>query len=236
VAARARERRHGDLGRVSTVAVAARNSVHLLLTDILTCPRCGPDSGLILLADRIVERRVITGVLGCPTCREHYPVRDGAVYCGGKPGLPGTRAEAEAAVRLAALTGVTPGNRFALLAGPAAAHAAELAALVEGLEVIAVGEPNAALPIVVDAPGVNLLGAGSRLPLATGRVAGVALTGRCADFLLEEGARVLAPGGRLLLDPAPPDAAARLAAVGLRVVARDATAVVAEHTGTAPAG
>jgi uncharacterized protein YbaR (Trm112 family) len=205
--------------------------VHLLLTDILTCPRCGPESGLILLADRIVERRVITGLLGCPTCREQYPVREGAVYCGGEPGLPGTpQPLAEAAVRLAALTGVAPGNRYALLAGPAAAHAAGVASLIDGLEVIAVGGADAALPLVVDTPGVNLLGAGTRLPLATGSVAGVALTGQCADLLLEEGARVLARGGRLLLEPAPPDAEARLAALGMRVVARDATGAVAAHT------
>ncbi len=30
--------------------------MHLLLTDRLTCPRCGPDHGLILLAREIVDR------------------------------------------------------------------------------------------------------------------------------------------------------------------------------------
>ncbi|HWK89996.1 MAG TPA: Trm112 family protein, partial [Longimicrobium sp.] len=48
--------------------------MHILLTDLLTCPRCGPEHGLVLLADRIEERRVVRGRLGCPNCRETYPV------------------------------------------------------------------------------------------------------------------------------------------------------------------
>jgi uncharacterized protein YbaR (Trm112 family) len=204
--------------------------VHILLTDILTCPRCGPEFGLILLADRIEQRRVLAGTLGCPNCRTHYPVADGAAHCGGEPVLARATASGEAAVRLAALIGVTPGSRYALLAGPAAAHAPPLAALIDGLEVIAVGEPDAGAPddaAGAPAPGVNPLGIGARLPLATARLDGVALTGRFADDMLEEGARVLSPAGRLLLEPTPPDAAARLEAAGLRVVARDATATVA---------
>jgi uncharacterized protein YbaR (Trm112 family) len=204
--------------------------VHILLTDILTCPRCGPAFGLILLADEIVQRRVLAGTLGCPNCRAQYPVRHGAAHCGGEPVLPGGPAASEAAIRLAALVGLTQGSRYALLAGPAAAHAPAVAALLDGLEVIAVGDPRADPPSsagTVATAGVNPLGIGSRLPLATGRIAGVALTGPLAAMLLEEGARVLHPVGRLLLDPAPPDAERRLAAVRLRIVARDATAAVA---------
>jgi hypothetical protein len=70
------------------------------------------------------------------------------------------------------------------------------------------------------APGIGL-------PLATGRIAGVALTGGAADALLEEGARVLSPVGRLVLEPAPADAAARLTALRLRVLARDRGTLVA---------
>ena len=45
--------------------------MHILLTDTLTCPRCGPDFGLILLAERIEGRRVMDGHLGCANCRSH---------------------------------------------------------------------------------------------------------------------------------------------------------------------
>lgn len=51
--------------------------MHILLTDILSCPRCGPEFGLILLADRIEARRVLAGTLGCANCRSKYAIRDG---------------------------------------------------------------------------------------------------------------------------------------------------------------
>lgn len=200
--------------------------MHILLTDILTCPRCGPAFGLILLADRTAQRRVLEGTLGCPKCSAHYPVRDGAAHCGGEPTQPAGEPSAEAAIRLAALIGLAQGSRYALLIGPAAAQASALAALLDGLEVIAVGEPGEE-GAAVSAAGVNPLGIGDRLPLTNARVAGVALTGARMSPLLEEGARVLAPLGRLLLDPAPPDAVDRLRVLGLRIIARDGAAAVA---------
>jgi uncharacterized protein YbaR (Trm112 family) len=51
--------------------------VNLLLTDRLACPRCGPGFGLILLADRLEQRRVHQGTLGCPNCRDSFTVRGG---------------------------------------------------------------------------------------------------------------------------------------------------------------
>lgn len=51
--------------------------MHLLVTDRLSCPRCGPTFGLILLADDLRDRRVLEGALGCANCRERYPVRGG---------------------------------------------------------------------------------------------------------------------------------------------------------------
>jgi uncharacterized protein YbaR (Trm112 family) len=51
--------------------------MHILLTDRLACPRCGPEFGLILLAHHVRDRRVLEGDLGCPNCRETYPVREG---------------------------------------------------------------------------------------------------------------------------------------------------------------
>jgi uncharacterized protein YbaR (Trm112 family) len=51
--------------------------MHLSLSDLLTCPRCGPDYGLILIPARTRERRVEAGVLGCPNCRERYAIDQG---------------------------------------------------------------------------------------------------------------------------------------------------------------
>ena len=52
--------------------------MYILLTDALTCPRCGPEFGLLVLADRMEERRVIEGRLGCANCRSAFPIRDAA--------------------------------------------------------------------------------------------------------------------------------------------------------------
>lgn len=197
--------------------------MHILLTDILTCPRCGPAFGLILLADRVEERRVLAGVLGCSNCREKYPVIDGAVDFGVASHPVAPVGDSAAAERLAALLGVTEGPAFLMLAGPAAAHAGALARMMDDVEVLTIGASAAA----DDAPGINRIYAGGpQLPIASGRVAAAALGGDAADVLLEEGARVVSPLGRLVLEPAPADAAEKLLRHGLRIVAQqDGTAV-----------
>jgi hypothetical protein len=47
------------------------------------------------------------------------------------------------------------------------------------------------------------------------------------DEMLEEAARLVRPTGRLLVDPAPADAAGRLAPLGLRPLAREGDVLVA---------
>ena len=198
--------------------------MHILLTDILTCPRCGPGFGLILLAERAEERRVLEGVLGCSNCREKYPVRGGVADFGVPPEPLRPAADAGAVERLAALLGVTQGPGFLLLAGPAAAYAAALAALIPDVEVVTIGATAEA----EDGAGVNRVYAGGpQLPIASGKAAGVALWGTAAETLLDEGARAVSPVGRLVLDPVPDDAAQRLLRHGMRIVAQqDTTAVV----------
>lgn len=51
--------------------------MHIAVTDLLTCPACGPAAGLVLLADEIADRRVVTGTLGCALCRTKYAIRRG---------------------------------------------------------------------------------------------------------------------------------------------------------------
>lgn len=198
--------------------------MHILLTDILTCPRCGPEFGLILLADRVEERRVLAGVLGCSNCREKYPIRNGAVDLGGAAeAYAGAAADASPIERLAALLGVAQGPAFVLLAGPAVADAPMLAAMLDEVEVVTLG----GAPSADGAAGVNrVLAVGPRLPFASAKIQGVALTGPAADALLEEGARAVSVLGRLVLEPAPADAAERLARLRLRIAAQqDATLV-----------
>ncbi|MBW3553836.1 MAG: hypothetical protein KY466_10000 [Gemmatimonadetes bacterium] len=199
--------------------------MHVSLTDVLTCPRCGPGHGLILLPEAVRDRRVVSGFLGCADCRERYPVREGVADLsgGGDVGTGGGAwgGEGGEAVRLAGLLGLGEAQGVVLLAGPAAAAGRELSGLLEAVEVVVAGTSAEA--------GVSVLRVGGALPFQSAKLRGVALTGPAADLLLEEGARVLAPLARLLLDPAPADARERLAAEGLRVVAEEGGAVLASR-------
>lgn len=210
--------------------------MHVLLTDLLTCPRCGPDFGLILLSREMRDRRVLEGFLGCANCRDRWTIEAGfgefRAPLGTRPSDSGQaadrvgggeRGEGEP-VRIAALLGVSEGPAYVLLTGPPVRYAAEVAGLVEHLEVIA-ADPS--LAGADERSGVSRLAVAEVLPFHNARLHGVWLSGDAADSLLEEAARVLWPLGRLVLEPAPPNAESRLAAAGLRIIARREDTIVA---------
>lgn len=196
--------------------------MHVALTDVLTCPGCGPGHELILLPDEVREGQVVSGVLGCADCREQYRIEGGvADLAGGRAAIGmtaegGNRAGAE---RLGGLLGLGAGSGMVLLVGPGAAHAAELSALVEAVDVVAT--------VAVAERGVSAIRVSEVLPIQSASLRGVALGAEAVEPLLEEGARVLAPGGRLLLEPAPEGARRRLEEAGLRVVAEHEGSVLA---------
>jgi uncharacterized protein YbaR (Trm112 family) len=195
----------------------------LLLSDLLTCPRCGPDHGLVLLPDVVHDRRVESGVLGCPNCRERFAIAGGVAELvvpgevasprrgeaagdptGGGGGVGGLAAEGWAA-RLGGLLGLAGATGMVLVAGPASSGVGELGRLVEGLvlvvvEAVAGGRGWGGGPGVGAVPP-SVIRAGRTLPFRTGSVRGVALTG-ASVALAAEGLRVLAPAARLLLEPA----------------------------------
>ncbi len=210
--------------------------MHILLTDVLTCPRCGPEFGLILVADRIGDRRVLEGRLGCANCREQYPIRGGEVDLR----LPGAAPAAEAssnvagdaqegAVRLAALLGLADAQGTVLVAGPGAALAGDVAALVPELEVVALAaEPGDGAV----RPGVTpMAGATAPLPFRAGKLRGVAFTGGADETPLAEGVRVLQPGARLVVENAAPGTGEALARLGAQVILEQEGTVVARAVG-----
>lgn len=232
--------------------------MHILLTDVLTCPNCGPEFGLILLADRVENRRVLEGTLGCANCRERYGIVEGFAdlrpsdaHLGAAPdgedaegaeeagdaGEPdagesaaakGEREEGDA-FRLAALMGVTEGPGLVLVVGPAAEHSAEISALVEGVEVIAAG------PGMLDRPegqGVSRVALAHRFPFEQGSMRAVVLGGEASDVLLETGAGVVKTTGRLVLEQAPLDARRRLEDAGFEIAAEQDRVIVAVKRGS----
>jgi uncharacterized protein YbaR (Trm112 family) len=198
--------------------------MHLSLSDLLTCPRCGPDHGLVLMPEAVRDRRVETGVLGCPNCRERYAIRGGVAELGVLEGVtePGVHASAgwnggwdgeEWAARLGGLLGLDGvGRGVVLVGGPASAGAHRLEGLVDGVEVVVMWRGEAG------GGGVRVgAGVGVGLPFRSGSMRGVALTG-WATSLAEDGLRVLGPGARLLLEPAGGGVREWVAAAGPTVV------------------
>lgn len=211
--------------------------MHILLTDVLTCPRCGPEFGLIVLSDRMEGRRVQEGRLGCANCREQYPLRGGVADLrapGGDAGepapdpAPASAEEAqEGAVRLAALLGLADASGPVLVDGPGAKLAPAVAALVPGVEVVA--RTPSPPPPAADGPegGVTRMAGAGPLPFRGGSLRGVALTGGAGPALLAEAVRVAAPGARIVVDPAQPDAHEALAAAGAEILLAQEGVVVA---------
>jgi uncharacterized protein YbaR (Trm112 family) len=216
--------------------------MHIQLTDILTCPVCGPAFGLIVRADRIVERRVREGVLGCPNCRRQYPIVDGVARLAAngqdatadaieQPPMRPDMSDPDEAVRIAALLGLGQEagrpSGFVALVGRAAGRARAVAALVEGQEFVAVDANAAGLD---DSDRVSRVATDAALPFYDAKLRAIWLGGDASDMLLEDATRALHPLGRLVLEPSPADAHARLAARGLHVLAHERETLVATRS------
>jgi len=209
--------------------------VHLLVADRLVCPRCGPPFGLILLAERVVERRVLAGSFGCPNCRDRFAVVDGFADLRPpprkplpEPSTPPPQPDSGDGLRLAAFLGITEGPARVLLAGAASPHAASLVELVPELEVAAM---DPALRAVPPRTGVSRMAAGAVLPFQSHTFQGVALAGEDGARLLAEAVRVLAHPGRIVLLDAPADLRSGMEGAGLRVVLDEGGVLVAERAG-----
>ncbi len=221
--------------------------MHLLLTDRMSCPRCGPAFGLILLAHQVTDRRIIHGEFGCPNCRDSFPVEDGF---GDLRPPPRTSLDEEGrdradshgensnsepevaadgrALRTAALMGVTDGPGMLLIKGPSACLARSVAELVPDVEVVAIDPSLRRDPEVLR---VSRLMAGPAIPFFSGTMKGVLLSGLMEARDIQEGSRVLAPGGRLVLEEPPQAARDGLESAGLKVLLEEQGVLVCQRVG-----
>jgi len=206
--------------------------VHLLLTDRLSCPRCGPEFGVILLADRMDDRQVLEGTLGCSNCRDGFPVSGGFGDLRAPPrgALPNGRAGApappdtETARRYQALLGVVAGPGTLLLVGSEARHAVALAQVVEGVEVVGLDADLAGWPEV---PRVSRITARPGIPFFSRTLRGVVVDGVLGPSWIGEAARVVAPLSRVVVTQAPEGARGVLEEAGLKVLVDEAGTLVA---------
>ena len=166
--------------------------MHLLLTDRLTCPRCGPTFGLILLASRLDDRVVLEGRLGCPNCRDSFPIADGLADLRAPPrgtppmglaGAPGAEDETESE-RVTALLGVAGGPGTVALVGEPARYAEAVAALSQNLHVVGVDPDLRHWP---ERARVSRIMAAPGLPFFASSLRAVAIDGRMGEPWLREG-------------------------------------------------
>ncbi len=205
--------------------------MNVTLTDHLVCPRCGPPFGLVLLARDVRDRRVHDGEFGCPNCRDRFPVEGGfgdlrppprgagpgegvvEIEEGdgseGEPDRPGDRQAA--ALRLAAVLGVTSGPGLVVVSDGHRAEAVPLARLVRGIEVVVVGWGGRGLV----GESVSAFVTGPRLPLRDGVVRGVVAEGGSGEGWWGECLRVVMPGGRVVITGATEEAREWVVAAGL---------------------
>lgn len=210
--------------------------MHILLTDILTCPRCGPEFGLIVLADRIEDRQVRQGRLGCANCRERYVVEQGVADLRHEYNAPlevtdrpGAGDTGDRGFRAAALLGAQPANASLLLLETGGMRAPEFAETHPEVHVIAA---SADPPSDVTEAGVlSRVVAGGRLPFRERAFQGVAILGTPSPNLISEVRRVLSRNARLVVDRAPPPTVDALRKAGFEVHLEQEEIVVAAAPG-----
>lgn len=201
--------------------------MHLLLTDRLQCPRCGPGFGLVLMASTMADRRVTKGHLGCANCRERYPIEDAVADLRPAPRIelmtegpeafgepePGSAIPPEQfAAGLAAAMGALEGGRPVVLVGGAAAWAMHLRdVLPDEVEVVTAHTSRR------DAvPGTSSVIVGDAWPFPEGTLGGVTILGGAASPpRLRALARLLDPRRRLVVIDPPEGIQARLGGAGL---------------------
>jgi hypothetical protein len=176
--------------------------VFLELVDSLRCVRPHEDSWLIARADELVARHIVQGELGCPICEARYAVRDGvANFRGAERAFPSETSStapqdaSAAALRAAALLGLTEPGGLVVLAGEWSACANALLECVEGVQLLAL-DPA---PTLRSGGALSLALIPDALPLAAASARGIALdAAHATPSLLAAASRALAPGGRLI--------------------------------------
>ena len=134
------------------------------LIDAIRCPADHPASVLVAAFEKIVDRDVVEGMLGCPVCRSEFQIRDGELrlVTTAMP-APATRAlnPDEDAMRLAASLDLRHETGFAILRGAWCALAERIAEIAPTHLVLL--DPPLNTP---RGPGRSIIHAGGTVPFA----------------------------------------------------------------------
>ncbi|MFN2400505.1 MAG: hypothetical protein ABR543_17990 [Gemmatimonadaceae bacterium] len=191
------------------------------LVEWLRCVNEHEKTWLVATADRVEERDIVQGVLGCPVCKAEYPISDGiadfsaareggavpparenadstgaTMYGRGSAYGCGAANEAEGAFRLAALLNLDEPGGFVVLCGRWSSLARSLVGLRRGVHVLLFNPATTEL----SGAGVSIAKAGNEIPLRVGSCRGIAVDSshqHCSRSWLDSAVAALRPGGRL---------------------------------------
>jgi hypothetical protein len=174
--------------------------VFIELTDHLRCPADHDEAFLVLMPDRLEQRSVLAGVLGCLICDRRFVITDGAadLTLPDAPHAPhaDTRSfQGPEPSALHAFLGLSGPGGYAVLVGDVAEAWAGVAAAQPGVALVAINPP----PTIPDAaPLLSVLHA-DRLPIKSRSMRGVVLgQGYGSDAAwVAEAMRVTLPGLRV---------------------------------------
>jgi uncharacterized protein YbaR (Trm112 family) len=165
--------------------------MHIALVDVLRCPNVHEESWLVASIERMDDREIIEGALGCPICEAEYPVRSGTVHISAADRAEATAVDEETAVRIAALLDLTDARNVALLHGRWASQAT----LIQSVSPARLMALNGASE-TDDVRGLSGV-VSATAPFASGALHGAVLDDHATPELAASVARALKAGGRL---------------------------------------
>jgi uncharacterized protein YbaR (Trm112 family) len=165
------------------------------LTDHLRCPADHEERFLVLLPDRMEDRYVKSGQLGCPICSRTFRLVDGVLDTGDAPAPDPASSSSLNADALTALIGLSGPGGYIVLVGVLAGLWQELSAANPGVALVAVN-PGAD---VLDGSGVSVIRSG-RIPLKSRSMRAAVLSRPYAAQMewVKEASRVVLPGLRIV--------------------------------------
>lgn len=185
------------------------------LAEYLLCNGDHEETYLVMMPDRVENRAVLEGTVGCPRCSREFRIDNGLVdftppdVRHEPPDPPSSDVSADT---IRALMGITGPGGYAVLIGSAGSLAPDLAKLLDGVHLVAVNPPVT----LEHTAGVSRLRGHDRIPLRASMARAVVVGAEHAtDPWLDDACRVLLRGLRLvLLTDEPGPVSAKALAVG----------------------
>lgn len=162
------------------------------VADFLKCPRNHDFQPCVVVPDKMENRNVVSGMIGCPVCKSEFPIRSGRGIFG-EAELVESPGPTDAST-LQAVLGLTSPGGYLVLVGSVVNCWSDLAGAAE-VHVIGINAPAD----IYDAQGLSLLDTSAEIPLKSSSVRGVVLSsGQTSRAWLSEATRIVLPGQRVV--------------------------------------